>query len=203
MFRLWAWAFLAMGTGSKRCRDKGSAHAWVLPSSIQPASASETRELGRTPMYQDTEAAHLKKFPWVVSRARLSENTNCRKAQKANTEKRVPGKKMCTNWFWIKRNCNRNLLTPHIQNCCMNWAKPQSPLNLECVMEASLSLHSLGFFTHIQIDSRFHVNLGINIQFMSNNNSSHVQRGISSIRNSSLPEQLRRTIFFTVQSTQT
>lgn len=96
MLRLWAWAFLGMGTGSEKCGDKGLAHAWVLPqysSAIQSASASEPREMERTPTYHDTEVAYLlKKLPWAFSRAQLSESTNCRKAQKANTKKSVPKK---------------------------------------------------------------------------------------------------------------
>lgn len=99
MLRLWAWAFLGMGTGPERCGDKGLAHAWVLPqysSGIQSASASEPREVERTPTYHDTEVAYLlKKFPWAFSRAQLSESTNSRKAQKASTKKSVP-KKKCT-----------------------------------------------------------------------------------------------------------
>jgi len=49
------------------------------------------------------------------------------------------------------------------------------------ITELSLSLHNLGFFVCIQIDLRFHIDLGINSHFISNNNSIHVQGGISAI----------------------
>lgn len=56
------------------------------------------------------------------------------------------------------------------------------------VIELTLSLYNLGFFLCIQIDLRFHIDLGINIQFISNN-AIHVQGHISVISNRVLSEQ--------------
>lgn len=95
----WAWAFLAMGTGSEGCRDKGWVHSWVLPqhsSGSQPAPASERWQMGSTRTYHDTGVAcPLKKLPWVFSRAQLSENTHCRKHKRQTLTKTVPYKNTC------------------------------------------------------------------------------------------------------------
>lgn len=79
-----------MGTGQRGAGMRGLAHAWVLPqyrAGIQPASDSEPREMGRSPIYYDTEVAYLpKKFPWVFKRAQLSEKAICMKTRKADTK---------------------------------------------------------------------------------------------------------------------
>lgn len=79
-----------MGIGQRGAEMRGLAHAWILlwyRAGTQPASDSELRKMGRSPIYHDTEVAYLlKKFPWVFNRAQLSENAICMKTQKANTK---------------------------------------------------------------------------------------------------------------------
>lgn len=85
--------------GNWGCRIQGQrigVHLGLAPvsSDCQPAPASEHQDMGSIFTWHGTEVAcPLKKLPWVFSRAQLSENIHCRKAQKANTNTNCACKK--------------------------------------------------------------------------------------------------------------
>lgn len=124
-----AWELGLRGAGTRDQHMPGScpstAMAFSLHLLLSPGS-------GKDSDIAWPEVVHLlKKFLWLISRAQLSENTKCRKAQKANTKRSVPEKKLYAAWVWIKWNYSRNPLTRHNQNQHMTQAKTQSIFNLE------------------------------------------------------------------------